>query len=137
MSKQFMLITMNKQKIIISENQEKFLRSAPSNKMVRVGETTINTSIIASIIPLEEYYRQNPNEKTYIKPKVYTAIEAPKTFTRQKYLNVLKSILKGCRQVKRKNAQALADKMEAKYKEALREEQQVYANPVKDFYKAL
>lgn len=109
------------QMLVSKETGEAVLKA--KSQFVRFSGRMIN---LKSVSKIEPYYEDVPK----------LAETTPRPFTRQRYLNALKSMLEGCRQVQGKNAQALADKMEAKYNEALNEEKEVYANPIQDFYKA-
>ena len=87
----YMLLTMSGQKIEISENQEVQLRKTASNKLVKLNGITINTSTISGIIPLQEYYKQHPDEK----PVNVETFSAPKpiSFTKQKYIDTLDKMI--------------------------------------------
>jgi hypothetical protein len=69
----FMLITIGGEKLKISENQERALRKTSSKKLVNINGITINTSSISSIMPMEEYYKQYPDQR----PVVYQEFKAP------------------------------------------------------------
>jgi len=87
----FMLITMSGQKIEISENQEESLRKSSSNKLVRLNGTTINTSTISAILPLGEYYKQNPDAKP-VSTETFSAPK-PMSFTKRRYIKNLDKMI--------------------------------------------
>ena len=86
------------------------------------------------MINLNSISRIEPEEKNEYKQ---LPLETPKPYSRQKYLRALKSMVDGCRKVKGHKAQALADRMEKKLKQVSNQKEEVYDNPVRDFYKVL
>jgi len=91
----FMLTTMSKQKVKISEKQEVALRQTKANKLVKLNGITVNTSTIDSIMPLNEYYRLNPNERPA--SNTYKQIETPKKepMTQSRRIRQLESMIRG------------------------------------------
>lgn len=118
-------ITMNDgESILVPEEVGLKVLQAKSH-FIRYGDRMFNLKSISRVEP-EEVRQSSPLE-----------IEAPQSYSRQRYLRALKSMLEGCRQVEGKHAKALADKMEAKYQEAIKIKEEVYESPIKDFYKVL
>jgi hypothetical protein len=95
MEKLFMLTTMSKQKIKISKRQEIALRQAEVNKLVNLNGTTINTSTIDCIMPLNEYYKINPNERPEREEHKQIKIPVKQEITQARRINALKSMGKG------------------------------------------
>jgi len=95
------------------------------SQFVRYGDRMFNLKSIARIEPEEKpQYNLLPEKK-------------PEPYSRQKYLRGLKSMVEGCRKVKGQKAQELADRMEIKYQQVIKSKEEVFDNPVKDFYKVL
>lgn len=95
--KNFVLITYAKTKYFITEKQYTTILSIGQGKIIKSGEFTINTSTIAEILPVEDYYQNNPKERpqhtnySFERPK-YT----PETkMTKVRYLRALNGMLKG------------------------------------------
>ena len=118
-------ITMNDGENILVPEQVGLKVLQAKSQFIRYGDRMFNLKSIARIEPEEtKTYKQIPTE-------------APQSFSRQRYLRALKSMVDGCRKVKGHKAQALADRMEMKYQQALKSKEEVYDNPIRDFYKDL
>ena len=134
----YMLLTMSGQKIEISENQETQLRKTSNNKLVKLNGITINTSTISAIIPLQEYYKQHPEEK----PINIETFSAPKqiSFTKQRYIKTLdrmiesfKGVFKG-RNIPEQSQNILTFMiMKRKQAEDLNDNAKIEIDPVKMF----
>jgi len=93
--KTHVVVTFNKSKHLITEQQYQVFLKSGSNRRINIGSAIINTSTIAEIMELEEYYNQNKNErKTY---NNYTNPEIPKpaTYSKSRHQIRLKSMRDG------------------------------------------
>lgn len=68
------VITFNKSKHFITKEEDVGLRMQPNGVLVKLGDSTINTSSISEILSLEDYYRLNPDER----PQETNIFELPK-----------------------------------------------------------
>lgn len=94
--KEFYIITFNKQKYKITSDQEIMLRGVANGTRVRIGETSINTSSISEIVPVEDW--KDEEKKTFL-PYDYAKdiLKEPlmTSWTKSKKVNALKSMREG------------------------------------------
>lgn len=90
----YMLVTFKGTNIEISQKQENALKQQPANKLITLNGKTINTSDIAEILPLQDFYLQNPDKRPATELKIFTAPEKV-PYTKAKRLRALESMLKG------------------------------------------
>lgn len=110
----FILTTMDGAKIKISKKQEEYLTKVPSNKLVNLGASTINTSTIATIVPIEEYYRQHPDERPQADVVNYSQLPSPRNKINKQsaLINLTKGLKKFCGEYKgSKKAEKLLENM--------------------------
>ena len=92
--KNYILITFTRSKYYITPKQAEDISKMGSNEKIILDGATINTSSIAEILSLEDYYNSHPEER----PKSETPEFKPPEdipYSAKRHLNALKSIRRG------------------------------------------
>ena len=125
------VVTFSKTRHFITARENMALKNQPNGVLVQLGESTINTSSIAEILSLEDFYRSHPDERPAEPPqefKVPREEYVPLDRQAERSKGRMGSLVRGLREycstpASGPNSKAMLAKAEMRY-------QELYGSPV-------